>query len=146
MRVRTRALRVLAAATFSACGLATGGCTAVVPSEVAFRKPLPSCGSEVLTRDGGFNVDGRRCLWDAHEAGRPAEFVSTERSVEGDPVTYIYRVLGPGQVVVFVDTTRDRYGSRGWEKYTGRALRRFTSGRVDPDFGIDASFTESAAH
>ncbi len=129
----------------SALAVLASGCSALsaAATGVAFRKPLPSCGSETTTQDSGFNVEGRRCFWDAYLAGRPAEFVSTRPSVEGDPITKIYRVLSPGHVEIFIDATKDRFGSGTWEKYTCRTLHLVKGGRVEPDFGPDDSCVES---
>ncbi len=126
-----------------AVALVVAGCSSVA-TRVAQRTPLPSCGSETTTQDSGFNVEGRRCFWDAYLAGRPAEFVSTRPSIEGDPITTIYRVLGPGRIEVWIDATKDRFGSGTWEKLTCRSLRLVKGGRVEPDFGPDETCVESA--
>ena len=55
-----------------------------------------------------------RCLLDAVAAGRPAQLTRTYATIEGDPITEYYRVLGPGRVEVFIDSTRDSFGSREW--------------------------------
>lgn len=55
-----------------------------------------------------------RCLLEAFATGRPAELVVTFHSVEGDPVTTYYRILGPHRVEVFVDNTADRYSDQKW--------------------------------
>ncbi len=136
---------------FAVAALA-GGCSSTrwarssVATEVAHRSTLPSCGQEVTTQDSGFDLEGRRCFWDAYLAGRPAEFISTRPSVEGDPITTIYRVLAPGHAEVFTDATKDRFGSGGWEKRTCRTLRLVKGGPVEPDFGPDETCVESTTH
>jgi hypothetical protein len=118
-----------------------GGCSAAA-TEVAHREPLPSYGREVISQRMGYDVEGRRRFWAAYQAGQPAEFTSTRPSVEGDPVTTIYRVLGPGRVEVFVDATHDRFGSGRWEKYACKGLRKVEGSDVDPDFSGDATCVE----
>lgn len=125
-----------------AIALVASGCSAA-GFQVAHRAPLPSYGRETVTRSGGFDVEGRRRFWDAYLAGRPAEFASTQPSVEGDPVTTIYRVISPGRVEIYVDATKDRFGSGAWEKYTCRGLRLVPGGPVEPWFAGDASCVES---
>jgi hypothetical protein len=85
-----------------------------IPAVVVNRSVLPPCGFETTTQSGGFNIAGRRCLWDAYLGRRPAEFVSTRPTVEGDPITFIFRVLGDGRVEVFEDQTHDRFSLGGW--------------------------------
>ena len=61
-------------------------------------------------------------MLEAFESGRSAELTSTMTSVEGDPITRIIRVLEDGTVEVFVDATRDNYGSGQWERLRCTAL------------------------
>ena len=42
-------------------------------------------------------------------AGREAELAITVASIEGDPITTIYRVLGPNDVELFVDASADQF-------------------------------------
>ena len=55
-----------------------------------------------------------RCLLDAFEAGRPAELYLVYHLIEGDPIREYYRVLGPGRVEVFIDSTADSYANQKW--------------------------------
>jgi hypothetical protein len=122
-----RGLVLVAAATFAAVVVAA--CSLVpfatdpiappsaVPAEVASRPPLPPCGTETFTTQAGpTNAAGRACLWAAYVSGNPAEFSSTRPTVEGDPITMIYRVLGTGIVQVFVDSTHDRFAAQVWTR------------------------------
>jgi hypothetical protein len=86
------------------------------PAVILDRSRLPSCGQERRTGQAGpVNADGRRCLWEAYLAGEPAEFVVTQLTVEGDPVTDYWRVLGKGSVELLEDSTKDPWGSGpGW--------------------------------
>lgn len=100
------------------------GCTALqappepwsdgAPVVVRDRSALPDCGWETVRSDGDANVPGRRCLWSAYQEHRPAEFVTTQWSIEGDPITSIYRVLPGGAVEVFIDSTHDAWSARTW--------------------------------
>lgn len=62
------------------------------------------------------------CLLTAFETGGSGELISTTTSVEGDPITRIIRVLDDGTVEMFVDATRDAYGSGEWERFRCSAL------------------------
>jgi hypothetical protein len=106
-------------ACFAAIAVATAGCSLLVgtPPIVRDRLPLPACGAEVVRNDGAWNAPGRRCLAAAGLEG--AEFISTLHTIEGDPVTSIYRVLPNGAgAEVFYDSTHDVWSDRTWLHYT----------------------------
>ena len=98
------------------------------PEWAANRRPLPPCGVERLSRDGGVDRDARRCLLAAWEAGEEAELISARTTVEGDLVTRYLRVHGNGTIEVFVDATQDAYGSGQWERHRCEALVPATPG------------------
>jgi hypothetical protein len=58
---------------------------------------------------------GPRCLADTIQNRRPAFFIDAARTVEGDPIVTVYRTGLDGSIRVFIDSTRDRFGSRAWE-------------------------------
>lgn len=121
-----------------ALALLVAGCDllpAPPPEWVTERGELPACGAEEVTADRLPNSQARECLYDAWRESRAAEMISERRSVEGDPITTIYRVLPDGTVEVFVDMTRDRYGSGTWERLACSELRP-----VREDDGIDESW------
>lgn len=90
---------------------------------------MPSCGTEDVSTPGGpRNQAARACFWSAYQAGEPAEFASTLPTTEGDPITMIFRVLGPERVEIFVDTTQDSFGVPGWTRFDCTALAQ-TFGR-----------------
>lgn len=97
------------------------GCAPTLPEPhpaVANRAPLPACGVDDL-RDGPprerTNVDARRCLIAAWEAGEPAELIRHHPELDGGPTTTIFRALGDGRMEVF------QYGSEdGTEPGTWR--------------------------
>ena len=114
------------------------------PPAVANRTPLPSCGVEQATRqDGPWDDTARACFWEAYSAQRPAEIASTRLTTEGDPLTTIYRVLGPGRVEVFINQTHDRYSAGGWLRLDCSTLARTDSTTPAPDFGPDDSCVET---
>jgi hypothetical protein len=87
------------------------------PDWVANRPPLESCGREhVNVEAAGFDARPRQCVLAAFETGRGAELTSTMTTVEGDPITRILRVHETGPIEVFVDATRDAFGSGEWER------------------------------
>lgn len=90
------------------------------PPEVVARPPLPSCGHEVTIRllEGDVHdAEARACLWNAYQAGEPAEFISITVSVEGGRILEIWRVVGPGDIELYVDSTHDFAGGPGWQLY-----------------------------
>jgi hypothetical protein len=108
--MRLAALLTLAAAT--GCGLLPPA----LPDWIVNRQPLPSCGEEVLEQGQAGDVEMRTCLLEAYRDGRPAELISTFPTIEGDPITQYIRVHENGVVEIFVDATRDRFGSGAWER------------------------------
>ena len=113
-----------------------------VPEAVRTREPLPSCGVERATRqDGPWNVDARRCFLAAYRAAQPAEFASTRPTIEGDPIRMVFRILGPGRIEVFVDSTQDAWSARTWERYACPSLTVTFDGIPQPEFGVDEGCT-----
>ncbi len=112
------------------------------PDLVVNRIALPSCGVEVAQPGGRWNEAGRACFWNAYLARRPAEFVTTMPTTEGDPITTIYRVLPDGSVEVFIDATRDRWGSGEWSRFVCRTLSRGQGRDPQVDFGLDETCEE----
>jgi hypothetical protein len=103
----------LAGAVLAAgCGILPGP----VPEWVANRQPLESCGEEVLDQGEPHDQAVRGCLLQAFEEGRGAELISSQPTIEGDPITRYVRVHENGVVEIFVDATRDRFGSGRWER------------------------------
>ena len=103
------------------------------PLSYLTRSQLPSCGVEDTRGGGQWNIEARQCFWEAYQAGREAEFVSTRPTVEGDPFTVTLRVLGPSRVEIFIDATRDAYGG-GWHRLTCGSLALSDSPQPIPDF------------
>jgi hypothetical protein len=112
------ALLMVVLATSSACiPIAVGQ-----PEWAANRRPLPACGGERLSPDGGVDSEARRCLLDAWRAGEDAELISGETTEVGNLVTRYLRVHANGTIEVFVDATQDAYGSGRWERYRCESL------------------------
>jgi hypothetical protein len=55
-----------------------------------------------------------RCFVTAFRRGARATLITLRATVEGDPITMYYRVLGARRMEMIVDTREDRYGPRGW--------------------------------
>lgn len=104
---------LLLAIVVAGCGLLPAG----LPEWVANRQPLPSCGEEQLVR-GDTNLEARQCLYEAFEAGRDAELISTEAITEGREVTRYMRVHANGTIEIFTDATRDTLQAAGWTRET----------------------------
>lgn len=60
------------------------------------------------------DVVARKCFVASAESGRAASFVDYATSDEGDPVVSVYR-LAPNGLRIYVDATRDAFGSGRWE-------------------------------
>jgi hypothetical protein len=113
-----------------------------VPRAVAERAPLPACGIEsASTQNGPWNLAARRCFLDAYQAGRAAELLVTRLTIEGDPIRTLFRILGPGRVEVFIDSTRDAWSAKTWEQYGCRSLVVVLDGSPQPDFSVDDTCT-----
>jgi hypothetical protein len=111
------------------CGLVPGP----EPEWITNRLPLASCGVEEVGVEGGFDAAARACLLAAHQAGGGAELISTLTSFEGDPITRYLRVHENGVVELFVDATRDRYGSGAWERLQCERLVPVAEANDPPD-------------
>lgn len=87
------------------------------PRAVRERTPLPLCGVERAPEPQPMEyIDEvvRGCFWEAARAGRPAEWVSIQGTMEGAAIATIYRLPGDGTVEVLSDFTQDPLGSGGW--------------------------------
>jgi hypothetical protein len=111
------------------CGLLPS----VQPEWVVNRKPLESCGQEQVGHGEGTDVAARTCLLEGFEGGRGAELISTVTSVEGDPITRFVRVHENGTVEIFVDATRDQFGSGAWERLVCERLLPVAEVNDPPD-------------
>jgi hypothetical protein len=105
------------------------------PVAVRERIALPACGQERIRLDANANVEGRRCLWSAYEERRPAEFITTQFSIEGDPITSIYRILPGGAVELFIDSTQDAWSARTWLHLACPGLSLIPDAPAQPAFG-----------
>ena len=108
-------MRVVALLLASVALMGCGMLPSAPPDWVANREELPSCGAE----DAGhrtYDAAARTCLLDAYRAGQAAELISTELTIEGDPITRYLRVHPDATIEIFVDSTRDTFGSGGWER------------------------------
>ena len=116
-------------ASLAGCGLLPGP----EPDWITNRLPLTSCGVEDVGVEGDYDAGARDCLLAAYEAGEGAELISTQTSVEGDPITRYLRVHENGVIELFVDATRDRYGSGTWERLTCDRLVPVAEANDPPD-------------
>ena len=86
--------------------------------------PPPSAGDEVVdcgneeTRHGeGLSGEGRACLMESFVAGDQAVFASSAVTVEGAPISYVFRTHTEAPVVMIVDARNDPLGSGRIETY-----------------------------
>jgi hypothetical protein len=109
--------RVLAVVVVLGLSLGASACSqGWTPSALESWPEQPSCGS-YENRNEPVSVEQRRknqCLLDALAEGRRAKLVVTYATVEGDPITEYYRILGPDRAEVFIDATADSYGTKRW--------------------------------
>ncbi len=110
-----------------------------VPAAVAGRRPLPFCGIEQAPGpQPGIFVDAavRSCFWDAHVAGREAEFVSVQSTMEGAPLATVYRLAADGSVEVLTDWSQDPFGAApGWTSMVCDGIVEASEGTEF--FGVD---------
>jgi len=115
-----------------ACFLAASatGCSRPVAADQVHqrwvdRSRLDSCGDVVLEpgvalrRAGGSELS---CLRKAFRSGSGAELAVHQFTTEGDPVISYVRVVPDGSVEVYVDSTRDAFGSGRWSYSTCAGL------------------------
>jgi hypothetical protein len=74
---------------------------------------------------------GNRCLVEAFERGERAMFVTTLPTLEGDPTTWYFAVLGLGRVEYLVDAIRDRYSVPHWHRALCTAVSLTPRGSLD---------------
>jgi hypothetical protein len=108
-----------------------------VPQAVKARAVLPPCGTEIQRVETGLgpaigpDQAMRACLLSAYQAGKPVEFISHRPSIEGNYITTIYRVLGPGEIEVLIDSTRDPFGAGRWEQSQCAGLSLAADGSLE---------------
>jgi hypothetical protein len=129
-----RLVALPAAALLTACGLLPSA----PPDWVVNRQPLAACGEEVLEQGESSDAAARACLFDAYQAGRGAELITTQPTIEGDPWTRYIRVHDNGVVELFVDATRDRFGSGRWERFLCERLVSVEEANDPPDLVFPA--------
>ena len=124
-----RAAGLVAMLLLVGCGFLPGP----VPEWVANRQPLESCGTEDFGHGEGADVTARTCLLEAFEDGHGAELITSQTSIEGDPIVRYIRVHENGVVEVFQDATRDRFGSGEWERVVCDRLVPVAEANDPPD-------------
>ncbi len=127
---------LVAMALTTGCGLLSF----VPPDWVTNRDPLPLCGEEDIGHGDGFDPAARACLLEAFQDGRSAELISTQTSIEGDLITRYLRVHESGTIELFVDATRDRFGSGQWERLECQRLVPVAEYNDPPDTVLPAEF------
>ena len=103
------------------------------PDGILDAGPLPSCGWELTdhTPEGMLgDPQVRICMLEAVEAGEQAEMIRTGSTDEGAIVREIYRSLGPGEIELIVDWTRDPLGPHGWQLMRCTRLEQSDGGGV----------------
>lgn len=107
------------------------------PTAVTMLDGSTFCGSEQLGLDGllydSADIKGRRCFLDHHAARLPATFVQSSSTDEGDPIIVVLRTRADGTATVFIDSTRDRFGSGEWSSSECSRIVDLTSS-TDPAF------------
>jgi len=75
--------------------------------------------------------EGNRCLLRAFQRGAFAMLVVTRPTIEGDPLTTYYAVLGPRRAERLVDATRDRFSVRRWYRFVCEEISINSRGSLD---------------
>lgn len=91
------------------------------PQEFTSRAALPSCGEFSLGHGEKPPPSARSCLASAVGGQGAAELVVTSLTIEGQPIVTYYRTDRDGRIEVFIDSTRDQYGS-GWVRLKCQGL------------------------
>ena len=134
MEVGTIALSVGVACMM---GVGVTGCSRPVAADPvqqqwADRARLDSCGEVVVEqgmaprRAGGSELT---CLRKAWRSGAGAEVTVHQLTTEGDPIVSYVRVTPEGAAEVYVDGTRDAFGSGTWSFSTCAGLASALDGR-----------------
>jgi hypothetical protein len=101
-----------------AVGTTISGLVLVSPAPAATPASYPSCGTywnrNTPVTAGQQRVDA--CIVRAARAGRRARAVAVLTTIEGDPIVGYVFVRGRRDILVVVDSTRDRYGARTWTR------------------------------
>jgi len=96
--------------------LALGGVSSAQPAKTP--ASFPSCGT-YWNRNTPVTPAQRRvnaCIVKASKEGRRARAVATLTTIEGDPIPNYVFVRGRRDVLVVVDSTRDAFGARTWQR------------------------------
>jgi hypothetical protein len=78
----------------------------------------PSCGT-YWNRNQPVSAAERRvnlCIVKASRDGRRARAVAALTTIEGDPIVNYVFVRGERDILVIVDTTRDAFGAKTWQR------------------------------
>lgn len=98
--------------------ISLAGCGYKAPDAFTSRVPLPSCGTYDIGHDDTPDA-AATCFADAVGGSEGAEYAVTRATDEGDPIVTYYRTLpGDSTVDVFIDSTRDDFGTKGWTRQT----------------------------
>ncbi len=73
---------------------------------------VTNCGTFDLDQRQGMPDSAMRCFVDAVAEGRPVQLKETRPTMEGDPITVIYRADAQRRVDVITDSRQDRFGAR----------------------------------
>ena len=118
MTARAALSAVLLASLASGCGLGS----LPAPAWVTNRKPLPSCGEEVLDQEGIGDAERQTCLLEAFREGRGAELVTNGQMETGAPMTSYVRVHENGTVEMFLNLGDDPLAPGAWERFRCEAV------------------------
>lgn len=143
-RAAWRSLAVVVCASVLSCAAQPS-----VPTVVADRPQLPSCGEEQLdSPQARRNREARTCFFRSAMDGRPAEFRSWLNASGRKSMSEIYRVLGVRRIEVFVDGTEDPQGSGRWERYTCDRLTPVAELYDPPDtvYAVEEVFVTTREH
>ena len=84
------------------------------------------CSDERYGQGEGYDQVSRDCLWSAYTEGRAANFRTTHRTRQGDPVVYQVSVSA-GKVEIVFDNTLDTFATtKGKQTLTCQRLERST--------------------
>ncbi len=131
MAPKRRSGLALAFVVLVACGGGGGGDDdSPLSDSVEDRRRMPSCGAYVVGPDELAAPDraARDCFVAAFRAGEQKEISITTTTIEGDAIVTLYRVLGPDDIEVFIDSSADKFAAVDLLHQRCRTLREDGNG------------------
>ena len=93
----------------------------------------PSCGHSVNNIEAAYDPRPTECLWQAFSAGKAAQAIMVNYTIEGDPITFAVDIASADQIAVSIQS-KDRYGPQGAFAYSCHGLSRQSASNMPGRF------------